>query len=139
MMLSAFLHVGEFRGGRTARTHPSGGARAKLFLARISEIGDPVMRAAWEGGAVRALDTIAGLGRRDTDFAMFSALGDPEAEAEAERERQDCIDVFEVIQTDLAPFAILPLGHPHQGALLPLFETPSAPSLALPKQGRENG
>ena len=62
------------------------------------------------------------MGKTYNDFASFTNMFGPTAFKRASEERLRCIDQFEAIQDELIPFAVLPLGHPHQGGIEPVID-----------------
>jgi len=122
LILPAYFAGAEHRGAPAGVTHPSAAARLSIFLSRVSEFKDPALRDAWRRGSALALDVFDRLSRQHDDFAIFGELLSDAALAAGDAERIACIDVFDVLQDDLLPFAALPLGHPHQGSVDPLPE-----------------
>jgi hypothetical protein len=130
LMLPTFFRVAETRGVPRALTHPSAAARLTIFLARLEEIDAPDIRHAWLEGAGLAIDAYRTLARDDPQFSAFDTMLTEQAMDEAVHERLACIDVFDALQEFLAPHAVLPLGHPHQGGIdaLPMDEDDGAPT-----------
>lgn len=110
----------ERRSGRKPATHPSAAARLVCFLARIDEL-DTVERETWNAAVEIAVSAMRATARASRDFAFFADFASEEALALARTEWLARADRFEAIQEYLAPYAVLPLGHPHQGAILPLM------------------
>jgi len=117
LLLPAFFRVAEMQGAPKSDTHPSAAARLSIFLSRIEELPDPAERAEWLQGTGLALRAFKSMAARHADFAAFAQMLGEQALDEGSSERLACIDEFDTLQEALAPYAVLPLGHPHQGSI----------------------
>lgn len=117
LLLPAFFRLAETRGAPTSDTHPSAAARLSIFLSRIEELPDSAERAEWRQGTGLALQAFQSMAARHADFAAFAQMLGEQALDEGASERLACIDDFDSLQEVLAPYAVLPLGHPHQGSI----------------------
>lgn len=115
-----FAHA-ERRAGAKPATHPSAAARLVCFLARIEEL-DAAERDVWHAAVALAVSSMGAVARESQDFVFFADFASDQALALARTEWLERADRFDEIQERLAPYAVLPLGHPHQGAILPLME-----------------
>lgn len=79
-----------------------------------------MLRDEWRRGSNLVLRVFDALGKQQSDFAIFGPMLSDEALTAADAERVACIDDFDNLQEELVPFAVLPLGHPHQGSVDPL-------------------
>jgi hypothetical protein len=119
-LLPAFFRVAEQRGAATSGTHPSAAARLSIFLARVEELPDPTVREEWRRGTALALSAFRSLAAKHADFRAFDDMLSDAALEAGYAERLADIDAFEALQERLMPYAVLPLGHPHQGSVEPL-------------------
>lgn len=100
------------------QTHPSAAARLLTFASRITEFeSDPDLHQVWRKATQWAFDTLAMLGTRVKGFEGFHKLARGITQHRAQEERLELIERFDQLQESLAPFALLPLGDPHQGSL----------------------
>ena len=120
LLLPAFVRGAELRGAPKSLTHPSAAARFSIFLTRILELPDETVREKWIRGTGIALRAFRAMGEVHTDFGGFAELISDDALEEGSAERVACIDDFDPLQDALIPYAVLPLGHPHQGNIEPL-------------------
>ncbi|TPE47875.1 hypothetical protein [Amaricoccus solimangrovi] len=120
LLLPLFFRVAEDHAPSTARTHPHAATRLQIFLLRVSDIDEPNERGIWEAGALDAIGWLVSYARRNSEFSAIAGMLDDATWKVANRERQRCIDVFDALQEVLGPYAVLPLGHPHQGDIAPI-------------------
>ena len=120
LALPLYFAHDERRAGARPATHPSAAARLVCFLARIDEL-EPEKRETWNAAVELAVSVMRTLAREHRDFAVFDAFAGTDELTRARAEWLIRADRFEAMQEALAPYAVLPLGHPHQGAILPLM------------------
>lgn len=119
-LLPIVLAFAEKTQGELPRTHPSAAARFLTFASRIKELeSERALYQNWRAGAQWAFEVLAALGKRHHGFDAFLWLGHSERQQRAHEERLELIDRLKDLQMSLIPFAVLPLGDPHQGSLEP--------------------
>jgi hypothetical protein len=120
LLMPAFFRVAELRGAPESVTHPSAAARLSIFLTRILELPDPSVREEWTRGTGLALQAFRSMAAKHADFQAFDDMLSDSALDAGDAERIACVDDFDALQDKLIPYAVLPLGHPHQGSVEPL-------------------
>ncbi|MDJ0821748.1 MAG: hypothetical protein QNJ09_08065 [Paracoccaceae bacterium] len=93
----------------------------QTFLHRPEEIDDDDERGIWQSGAQAAVASFARSGPRNLDLAPLAQMLIGDAIKRSQEERNRCLDIFDELQDVLNRFAVLPLGHPHQGSIEPIL------------------
>lgn len=125
ILFPLFFRVAEKRFDKAPETHPSATTRLHTFLLRLSEIEQEIERNEWELGAEDAIRALNRAGKSDPDLGRIAKMFSQAAIDASDRERRDCIEKLDTLQDGLNQYAVLVLGHPHQGALTPLDAAPS--------------
>ncbi|MDE4142138.1 hypothetical protein [Phaeobacter gallaeciensis] len=120
MLLPLFFRVAETVTSTKPVLHPSPETRLQTFLFRLEEIDNDKEREIWQSGARDAVQSFAKSGRQHADRAPLAQMLTEGAITRGQQDRNRCLDIFDELQDSLNRFAVLPLGHPHQGSVDPI-------------------